>query len=126
MKLQNLNKISVLNILSKEDVDKLWKPQLTFRNTFRFFCMIYDEEVFARVIKETEPLPTNFFQAKESKVLYYGKSYLPSDVTLFFLFYLVAWSFDPTKNSIMMTREYFLDYRCYFDFTYIPFDTQVC
>ncbi len=33
--------------------------------------------------------------------------------------------FDPEANSILLSREYFLEYRCKFDLTFYPFDTQV-
>ncbi len=43
--LQDLNEITILNSLSIEDVDSIWKPQLTFVNALGPYQTEYDDQV---------------------------------------------------------------------------------
>ena len=43
------------------------------------------------------------------------------------MYLLVAMMFAGGRNSILLTREYYIDYACNtFDLIYYPFDTQMC
>ena len=63
--LQNLNKRTLLNTLSEEDVDSLWKPQLTFENALGPHQTVYDDKVSALIIRDGDPLPEDISRSKE-------------------------------------------------------------
>ncbi len=43
--LRDLNTINLLNTLSQEDMDNIWKPQLVFTNALGPYQTVYDEQV---------------------------------------------------------------------------------
>ena len=45
---------------------------------------------------------------------------------IFFVSLMEAMLFSGENNSIILTREYFLDYACQFNLRNYPFDTQMC
>ncbi len=65
--LKDLNRISLLNVLSEDDVSKIWKPQLTFTNALGPFQTEYDGQTTATVIRESEPLQEDLELATEGE-----------------------------------------------------------
>ncbi len=65
LRLTDLNNVSLLNTLSGDIVDKLWKPQLSFVNALGPFETEYDKKVYAIVVKETDPMKLDMKQPKE-------------------------------------------------------------
>ncbi len=44
---------------------------------------------------------------------------------IFFYPFPSAMPFNASLNSIVVSREYFMDFSCTYDLVYYPFDTQV-
>ncbi|XP_059081415.1 uncharacterized protein LOC131879190 [Tigriopus californicus] len=99
---QDLNAASLLNLLGKDDILRVWTPQLVFSNALGPYTTIVDTKTSMLIVMEDEPLLEDMTQAVESML------------------------FSGGTNSIYMTREYYEDYACQFDLQYYPFDTQVC
>lgn len=67
VRLEHLNKVTVLNTLNNEEIKDLWKPELRFDYTFGPFNVLYDEQVSAKIIRESEPLTDDISRVKESE-----------------------------------------------------------
>ena len=100
---RDLNNITALNSLSETDKDSIWTPNLAFVNALGPYHTVVDEKTSGVLIREDE-IP------------------LPEDPTLS----TEAMLFSGRSNSILLTREYFLEYSCNFELHYYPFDTQMC
>ena len=93
-----------LNKLSPEILQKVWKPVLVFTNT-------------------KESIETDRSTKKPTiKIKRESESNLKKDPTNIDLFY---W-FDGSKNSLMMQKEYAIDFICDYKLAWYPFDEQEC
>ncbi len=63
--IQDLNNVSVLNTLNEDIVDQLWKPKLSFVNALGPYQTVYDDRVYAIVVKESNPQPVDLTKPKE-------------------------------------------------------------
>lgn len=52
----NLNENHALNSLSKEDQDKLWKPNIVITNMLGQSGIVYDERTLSKLIGQSEPV----------------------------------------------------------------------
>eukprot|EP00094_Tigriopus_californicus_P006421 TCALIF_06184-PA protein Name:"Similar to GLRB Glycine receptor subunit beta (Homo sapiens)" AED:0.20 eAED:0.20 QI:0/1/0.66/1/1/1/6/0/430 len=99
---RDLNNITLLNSLNEVDQNSIWTPRLAFVNALGPYQTVVDEKTAGVLVREDDPLD--------------------EDVTL----PIEAMLFSGRTNSILMTREYYLNYGCDFDLRYYPFDTQMC
>ena len=73
----NLNEFTLLNTLSEEEVESLWKPQLTFDNALGPHETIYDDKVTALLVRGSKPpLLEAVALSKEGIYSMYKKHYI--------------------------------------------------
>ncbi len=82
-------------------------------------------QVSATVVRETEPLEEDLSKSTEGE-----HRNIEQLIPVYFTFPFVtlcfpAMPFNASLNSIVVSREYFLDFRCTYELMHYPFDTQV-
>ena len=90
------------NIVTKNKRDKLWIPPMRFSNTEAGGVLLNDEETSMEVIRtgnyELNPLT----ELHEARI------------------------FKGDENILKYSREYQMEFKCFFNLLYYPFDTQTC
>ena len=89
------------NSLSEQNMAQLWTPTLSFPNARQAEGTVVDSGTLSHVQRAGRRLPDDFAMAIEAQ-RYYGKD-----------------------SPIIMEREYFVTFSCYFKLDMYPFDTQV-
>jgi hypothetical protein len=97
----NLLDLVDLNSLSEQNMNQLWVPTLSFSNGRQAEGTVIDSGTRSHVQRSGKRLPDDFSMAIEGQ-RYYGKD-----------------------SPIIMEREYFVTFSCYFKLDMYPFDTQV-
>jgi hypothetical protein len=90
-----------LNSLSEQNMNQLWTPSLSFSNGRQAEGTVVDSGTLSHVQRAGKRLPDDFSAAIEAQ-RFYGKD-----------------------SPIIMEREYFVTFSCYFKLDMYPFDTQV-
>ena len=99
----DLNNMTILNSINEDDMNNIWTPDLGFTNALGPFQTKVDELTHGVLVKESNPLD--------------------EDLSL----YNEAMLFAGANNSVLLVREYYIDYGCNsFNLIYYPFDTQMC
>ena len=88
--------------LDKEEVDKIWKPSLTLKNSLEYASITTNEKFLIQILKQNEGI------LKNEKSLYETISY------------------DGKTNYIILTAEFDDHFGCSYQLHDYPFDSQVC
>ena len=99
----NLKEEKSLNILSKDSVDLLWMPQISFENADGICNLMIDESALVSINKRSD-----------GQLLQYSNEV---DIQEYFL---------SSQNPIEYERRYHQILHCDFQFFWYPFDQQIC
>ena len=105
LQFKNLKKNSKKNILSKEDLEKIWRPWMEMENTESKVANQRTEKEDKIFIKENQPF----------KYEVAGKSSIYNTRL-----------FKGSENAIHLQRQFTTKWICYYDMKWYPFDTQRC
>ncbi len=116
------------NPLSSATSTELWVPRLGLLNGLSEFLTIVSEDEADKykgyVWKKSSPEANSRAESTESTLCVY--------ISCHCKFAIVSYSrfadevFNGNSNPIIMKREFYQEFFCFFDLTWYPFDRQVC
>ena len=98
----NIKLKETMNVISIDELNKIWLPKIIFHNTERGQRTINDDESFATINRTG--------QGTESD------SSISEDIDIY----------KGSENSISTSRLYNIDFFCDYDMRWYPFDAQTC
>ena len=104
LRFNNLKEEQEMNILSPDNRDKIWVPNLIFDNTDSNEEATYDKKVYIKVI------PSKNFTYKIADYSVKDNTYV----------------FDGEENALQSERTYNTQFICSYKMNWYPFDTQTC
>ena len=101
---KNLKRNTDLNVLSEDETDAIWTPQIVFYNTKGKEESVADERTILSVI------PGEEFKFERT------------DQTTFENIYM----FQGGENNLKLSKTHDTKFLCQYDMAWYPFDTQIC
>ena len=101
---KNLKRNTDLNVLSEDETDAIWTPQIVFYNTKGKEESVADERTILSVI------PGEQFKFERT------------DQTTFENIYM----FQGGENNLKLSKTHDTKFLCQYDMAWYPFDTQIC
>ena len=101
---KNLKRNTDLNVLSEDETDAIWTPQIVFYNTKGKEESVADERTILSVI------PGEDFTFERT------------DQTTFENIYM----FQGSENNLKLSKTHDTKFLCQYDMAWYPFDTQIC
>ena len=99
---KNLNNFTNLNKIELDDIDRMWKPSVDFKNAVEPKTTEVDSKTSMFIHKEHGPRAGSLRRSIEADV------------------------FEGGWASLIMRKEYFIMFECEFELRSYPFDTQQC
>ena len=98
----NIKLDETMNVISLEELNRIWLPVIIFHNTERGQRTINDEESFATISR------TGIGSGRDSSI--------SEDIDIY----------KGSENKISMSRLYNIEFFCDYDMRWYPFDSQTC
>ena len=98
----NIKLDETMNVVSLEELNRIWLPVIIFHNTERGQRTINDEESFATISR------TGIGSGSDSSI--------SEDIDIY----------KGSENKISMSRLYNIEFFCDYDMRWYPFDSQTC
>ena len=98
----NIKQDETMNIISLEELNKIWLPVIVFANTERSQRTTNDDESFATISRMSKGVGSD--------------SSISEDIDIY----------KGSENKISMSRIYNIEFFCDYDMRWYPFDTQTC
>ena len=98
----NIKLDETMNVISMDELDRIWLPIIIFHNTERGQRTINDDESFATINRTGQGTGSD--------------SSISEDIDIY----------NGSENSISMTRLYNIEFFCDYDMRWYPFDAQTC
>ena len=98
----NIKLDETMNVISMDELDRIWLPIIIFHNTERGQRTINDDESFATINRTGQGTGSD--------------SSISEDIDIY----------KGSENSISMTRLYNIEFFCDYDMRWYPFDAQTC
>ena len=98
----NIKLDETMNVISLEELNRIWLPVIIFHNTERGQRTINDEESFATISR------TGIGSGSDSSI--------SEDIDIY----------KGSENKISMSRLYNIEFFCDYDMRWYPFDSQTC
>ena len=101
---KNLKRNTDLNVLSEDETDAIWTPQIVFYNTKGKEESVADERTILSVI------PGEDFTFERTDQTTYENIYM----------------FQGSENNLKLSKTHDTKFLCQYDMAWYPFDTQIC
>ena len=98
----NIKLKETMNVISTDELNKIWLPKIIFHNTERGQRTINDDESFATINRTGQGTGSD--------------SSISEDIDIY----------KGSENSISTSRLYNIDFFCDYDMRWYPFDAQTC
>ena len=98
----NIKQDETMNIISLEELNKIWLPVIVFANTERSQRTTNDDESFATISRMSKGVGSD--------------SSISEDIDIY----------KGSENKISMSRIYNIEFFCDYDMRWYPFDVQTC
>ena len=98
----NIKLDETMNVISIDELKKIWLPVIVFDNTERSQRTINDDESFATISRMSKGVGSD--------------SSISEDIDIY----------KGSENTISMSRIYNIDFFCDYDMRWYPFDAQTC